>query len=429
MRKKFLVTLFCICMTLSGCGRDSSDASTIKVDEPMTDTIYVDDALKDSESVKVSESSLIDSQLEIDYNIIAANPVSSEKSSITTNTTPIPYDDSDDPEAMEIVAEVEGNEDLCGIIAMVVDYTNDWQCTIYCINPETGSQRKVSHFKVYTGKQYFPDVDVASVNITGDWYYEQPFDSLVSFADDYTKLAVTKIVSRSKSEAHAGWIDQKGNFFDVTEAVGNVVHDEFKKAVYDEAVGFVNSGRDFIFYHADESGIWRYQYIVPCNNTSSETVSLFTENMEIEEWPLNDGPHSIGGIQLGCLQGDGERITDVIDENYYLYDKYDSMHTTRQIIYSSVNHKKGTYGSYELIPSEARSNWGAVASPDGTQVAFISAAHTESDQSIFVGDLNNNALENVHRINSNLPESKTIREQICYESDCPNIFCTLLDWR
>lgn len=418
MRKKFLVILFCLCLVLSGCDDSSNNVSTA-----MTDELSIDMTTKANIPAQYTEPTKDIQQSTTEAEINEAS-IPEKPNSISS----VQDHNGDTPESLEMENEVDDEESLCGIIAMVVDYTNDWQCTIYCIDPETGSQRKISHFEVYTGMQYFPDVKVATTYVPGDWYYEQLYDSLVSFADDYTKLAVTKVVSRSKGESHAGWIDQSGNFFDVTEAVGNVVHDEFKSAVIEYAVGFVNGGKDFVFYHDTRSEFRTDQYIVPCNNASSETVSLFRD-MEIEEWLFINSSYEMDRIlQLNHLRGDGERITDVIDENSYLYDKSNGINT-RQIIYSSVNHKKGTSGRYELIPSEARSNWGAVASPDGTQIAFISAAHTESDQSIFVGDLNNNVLENAHRINSNLPESKTITGEICYESSCPNVFCTLLDWR
>lgn len=170
------------------------------------------------------------------------------------------------------------------------------------------------------------------------------------FSNDFSKMAATKVFN-DKNETHAGWIDQSGEFFDVTEALGEQSSD-FGDPVTYGAIGFTednlfvysnNPSPSYMYWHNDD-----FRYVSPDSNKSQEGNPLEGLCQIID-----------GNNRFYC-------ISDRIDEGTFLVDGYEG-DFCGSMLYNPKSHE-----SSEYIPGTSRSNWSGVCSPDGSQIAFLS---------------------------------------------------------
>lgn len=230
--------------------------------------------------------------------------------------------------------------------------------TIYCVNPDTGQQCEAAYFNVS-----IPDV---SWYAKGDYYYQMPgppknsnqyADYYTSnyrelFSSDYSKMAMTKVLV-STGEVRAGWIDTDGNFFDVTETVGVTPKSDFDDSRYFYAVGFTPD--DLFVYYEYTSGNEYIPYYVAVDELSGTQ-----QGDPFEEAYL---------IRFNTTIMNNVRLSDWIDETHFLAD-------SGSVCYIVDTETKE---SNKYIPGDSRTNWNGVASPDASQIAFLSQIGTTAD--------------------------------------------------
>ncbi len=226
--------------------------------------------------------------------------------------------------------------------------SNIFVYSIESINPATGESAKIAEFSInrphnVTSSEFYYLTPIIGLN--NRFGYDRRF-----FSNDFSKMAATKVFN-DKNETHAGWIDQSGEFFDVTEALGEQSSD-FGDPVTYGAIGFTednlfvysnNPSPSYMYWHNDD-----FRYVSPDSNKSQEGNPLEGLCQIID-----------GNNRFYC-------ISDRIDEGTFLVDGYEG-DFCGSMLYNPKSHE-----SSEYIPGTSRSNWSGVCSPDGSQIAFLS---------------------------------------------------------
>lgn len=222
---------------------------------------------------------------------------------------------------------------------IVVSY-DDKDRVISCIDPTTGSYQEVLRIK-----------RDSKINLV--WRRHHFGCKLVS--SDCSKLAAYRPCSNNE-EIHAGWIDENGDFFDVTATLGLQSESNFAERIDYLAEGFLDEY--FVFSCNDI-----YQS-VPIDNVSPDAI--------------------IDGLPLPVAQKDinGSNITDWIDENTFIANC-----RSEGIGYNSVIGKINSDEQNFYIPGNTRTNWNGILSPDGTQIAFLSTIGV-GEPKIYVTSIN-----------------------------------------
>lgn len=241
-----------------------------------------------------------------------------------------------EPEEPEPVPEPEKLEGLIFASGMTIVGYDESQThfEIRCFQPETEKESLISQFDL--------------LYINGNDYYQLAAYERVNrdlFSDDYSKIAVTKHFV-SSGETHAGWIDSDGSFFDVTEALGLQSKSGSESPASYNAMGFSDNLFGYYQYTGkpDPPCYW-----VPINNVTSSAIcegDVFTRNGQPDE----------------------SSITSWIDDTRYIVNiNFSHNHWNSQIL-DRVEDK-----TREYIPGNSRNNRDGFVSPDGTQIAFMSA--------------------------------------------------------
>lgn len=350
MRKKILVFLLtvAVCVMAAGCGNDdSNNAAAAAVSDVGPATGYEDEMPADDSGEKVAITSPED-----------AYPDGAEP-----QTEDMAEDDFGKVPEEDIVpknATAEANSGDAGIqgILMLQNYYryaddsgNMIFFSIMSVSPDTGIMQPIAAFSV---KEPFNTVHEDS------WYIvpKVGMSNLVGgdrciFSDDYSKMALTKCFG-DKNETHAGWIDQDGNFLDVTEALGEQSGD-FGEPVNYAAVGFDNEGN---FVYKDNFS----------NNPNEWVDANFYYTPVTSLAPGEDGNLIENWI---WIRDDRKtyHVTDVIDDSRYVVDFQNN----------SAIYDTNTGLSYSYIPGESRINWSGVVSPDSGSIAFLSVPNNTND--------------------------------------------------
>ena len=227
--------------------------------------------------------------------------------------------------------------------------SNIFVYSVQAVNPNTGESTKIAEFSVRrpynvtSEDSYYLLPLIGDTNMVG---YDQRY-----FSSDFSKMAATKIIN-DKNEAHAGWFDQSGNFFDVTEALGEQSSD-FGDPVTYNAVGFTE---DDLFVYNDNP----YAIFSAWAELNFRFTDLNALNISQEGNPLDDSCQIINGNKLYA-------ISDYIDDTMCLVYYHDKGNKTVSAKYDMNSGEVIPY-----IPGESRSNWSGVSSPDGSQIAFLS---------------------------------------------------------
>lgn len=263
-------------------------------------------------------------------------------------------DDSEfeDPDLEDEDADFTDPAEIKGIVAMISDTRTRGQDTqIISIDPDTGVQNIISEFAVTNG------VDGPFIM----WGDTQHCITRDRFSEDYSKMAIN--IFFGDLEDHAGWIDTDGNVFDVTAAIETKVEGDFfdTDPSSHKAIGFRDDS--FVFLDSATEEV----YYVPVDDISADTVTKAGDDDEFVR--LVKQP-----IRMQVI-----RLSDRIDSHTYIGDfrnyKYTAICDTDTVMETN---KLESY-----IPEADRSNWSGVLSPDGNNVAFLSAAKVSGEINLY----------------------------------------------
>lgn len=328
MKKQFLLLILipCLMIYLSACGSSRDSAPTSG--DSQTNTTQSDDP-----------------QPTVDNSVPETEPNPGDISSTANSEQP---DNSQTPDD----AQSDGPKGL--IIMTTVSATGGpHTITISTLNPETGSLQAYAQFSYgqFTDGVYStPNGDGANI---GRGYYATRCEW---FDADYSAMAMS-LMNMSTGESHAGWVDQNGEFFDVTAALGLQSKSDFDDRVFHAAIGFTNN-EQFVYEVRvyEGTGFYREYYSVPLNNLTASAV--------------------VSGIALPGLGEDyrssftenypDNRITDYSDSGSYITNERDGA--------SLLHDSSGSTNAY--VPGTSRLSWNGVFSPDESRIAFMSNPKT-----------------------------------------------------
>lgn len=344
MKKKTVVTILTLAlsaMVLAGCG-SSQEPATASYEETGP-AVYADEA-EEEPAISTEPATSVGLEDVTGENDDFGRPPEDEC---------VAWEEDDGIEEEVVVAETGEIE---GII-VVQNYfyhaddgvSNIFVYSVQAVNPNTGESTKIAEFSVRrpynvtSEDSYYLLPLIGDTNMVG---YDQRY-----FSSDFSKMAATKIIN-DKNEAHAGWFDQSGNFFDVTEALGEQSSD-FGDPVTYNAVGFTE---DDLFVYNDNP----YAIFSAWAELNFRFTDLNALNISQEGNPLDDSCQIINGNKLYA-------ISDYIDDTMCLVYYHDKGNKTVSAKYDMNSGEVIPY-----IPGESRSNWSGVSSPDGSQIAFLS---------------------------------------------------------
>ncbi len=326
MRKKIFVAMMIGCMILGGCGGSGDSTATTDSDNYEAEYDAEDDVLDASDGL-AGEDYASDEDVESEEN---------------------------ETEDEEHEGGIEPGE-AKGVVAMVSQMDPSHAATsiqLICINPDSGAQDIIAEWHLETPASantevaeprfYLPDKSSVYGN-DRDW-----------LSSDLTKLSITAVFA--DNERHAGWLNSKSEFFDVTKTVGAEHEGSFANPnpVIQSALGFRND--DFAFYEDFSNGD-QLHYYVPADNISEDTIS----EADLEDWYFNKAFTSTAASEFypTCWVTDSTCIADMYDHSGY-----------PQSVMANIETEEIT----EYLPSSERYNWSGVLSPEGETIAFLSVS-------------------------------------------------------
>lgn len=280
------------------------------------------------------------------------------------------YSEEEATEPEEPVIDVEN-----GII--VVTDSGDTTVTLDVIDPDTGEYQNYKTFSSENCHMYCRGTD----NI---------YDTMTYFNSDYT--AVAAITTMDDGAEHVGWVDENGDFTDVS---AQVTHEsDFNALTVHERPCF---GPDNYFYFFDSSN-GRKAVRVPIDNISEDSLEIMNDDMDYGNLnPYPDG--SVEDSMYGKYYYDKDMTCTIMHGSFHDWssatqttyaDKYDMIKIRNWKLDSERDWRTPldtAVEDYPLLPEiEGRENWDPVFSPDGSQVAFLSQLTTEdgSQPTLFV---------------------------------------------
>ncbi len=409
MKKRFFATVLTLALSavmLMGCGSSPAEAETDPANIPAE---FAEPAESDGPAIPD------DSTAETTSNTYVVNE---QDEAITQFPNDNSMDDDfgrppeedlvswDVEESEEDVAEeVPVTGEIEGIIVVQADWRNQsvLSYTVFAVDPETGGSQEVSQF-------HFTDINQSN----NAEYAIHPALNLGRYANlygyfssDYTKIAATKLIA-SSGEEHAGWIDTAGNFFDVTEALNEQAQTDFDEPASYYAVGF--QGDVFMYVYSDDKQENQYYGVSVDNITPGSS------------WEIDAADSMIGADYT---------TWNWLNKNY----KPTCWLNDDQILVETLqNHSKegkcriatiSTQTLEEYLPGEdTNSNWSAVASPDGSKVAFISRRVDGKDVNFYITSISG---ENPTKLEPDFVPvfSPSTEILLTYGGAC----CYILEWR
>lgn len=255
-------------------------------------------------------------------------------------------------------AALEEPGEISGIIGMLYESSPAYgtkNLQIISINPDNGTQRIIADWNLKTSAN-------TSTDETEMFFYLPEKSSLYGnnrdwLTDDFSKLGVTAIFANN--ERHAGWLNRKGEFFDVTESVGAIHESDFSNPdpVYQNVLGF---NGDKLGLYEDFSNGEQKHYYVPVNNAVADAMS----EVEVGDWYFDEAFVSTVNDPYP---------TSWIDATTCIADVYDHIGHPRSI---QANIETGE--TTEYLPESERYNWSGVLSPSGDTIAFLSVSQQSS---------------------------------------------------
>lgn len=258
-------------------------------------------------------------------------------------------------------------------IIMVVYNCNTADMSIQSVNPGNGEMNIISSFTLYQRVTSNSD-GRRWINMFSNIGCSQRAPLRGMFSKDYKYIAMTRI-SEDTQEFHAGYYDEENRFYDATVAV-DAVGGDFDEPVNQISIGFTEDGH-FVFAELPAISLWT-AYNTYDSDWKVYQVDL-AENGEIIKSSMK--PYD----SLDKLQGDnwewleeGCEVTDWINETHCILNYPEK---SAELLYGELRIDRWGVRVFDtqtqeyssLIPSEARTNWSGIISPDGRNVAFLSA--------------------------------------------------------
>jgi len=325
-------------------------------------------------------------------------------------------------ETLNPAPQSDAQEDL-GIIAVATEMQGGLVSRIVLINidPVTGETRGIREF-VTTGLRFpgFNTGDFGRYAMNGPILSPQLNETMDRFAVTMPSVGID-------NASHVGWVESRGNFFDVSALIIEP-QDDFSETIQHRNPQF---GANGYFYFASlhrARSDWQsnlYNILrVPLDDLSPETVEIMASEIEGGDFHIHlDGSVStdkgrgtpIESIADGNLvvPRDGYRFTprQWVGENtmlavYHgnvLRNTYDTAVPT--LVYLNAVPRDDNFGNvmdavletmqFILPANMTRISWDAVMSPDGTEIAFFSRSTTSTAPELFIASANG---ENSRRI-------------------------------
>lgn len=253
----------------------------------------------------------------------------------------------------DVTEEVPVTGEIEGIIMLQADYkTNSFAPTfvVSAINPQSGEYHMISSFVF----EHVARVQEDEFIVDPAYEMARYYNYRGMFNKDYTLMAATKTFLGNE-ESHVGWVNQSGEFFDVTEALGENRQSDFEDTKHYEAVGFTP---DNSFIYADiEDYHHPVYYMVPVDNILPG-ASYHVENTHPYIMDVySDTWRWIDDIKPTCWVDDGQ---------FLAVRRSGQAMTCIKVTISSQSVD-------EIVPIGSQTSWSPVLGPDGSSVAFLSA--------------------------------------------------------
>lgn len=321
----------------------------------------------------------------------------------------------------------------------LTDVNADVVLQVYTIDPATGAQTLWSQFAKPS-----PDISfnyLLAGNIKG-----QLNANCTVFAANKPKAAVGEY---GQDVNHGGWIDQSGQFFDVSNALG---------LDYTFALGFGETDDKFYFDVFEKLGMrGKYAIIqsVLCRGTIEgikkgeyERVHVYS-NPEIVEpnryylyhRDLFDGlklVYSGANVSWELPATDyAEPGKNIVIADYHPHpdSPYFPIKNDTSILFDSVS---GTLIHYlpDSYNTDNKSEWGGVLSPDGTTVAYLTVPGTSGQVSLEYTDISGFFASGFNPASRGVPTKMELADGPVkqatwnvYDYVTENPSCILLEWR
>ena len=385
MKKRFLVVLIVMAVyaAMAGCGKDvvqtnngyRSDSST-----PQTDSSDNHTGTTEETPIKATESDMAGVFAEEDTT--SHDDSDSFIDSSEGKNVSLDESETEEVESEESVVEVSlANK----VVLLKVDWTSqvlDVNYELSVVDPYTGQQTPLRNFYFVT----IPDNETE--------YMYTPAHTMSRYANyrdlfsgDYTKIAVTE-TELADQESHAGWMNEEGEFTDVTELLGLQSQSDFDDPVKYQAVGFMDD-TTFVYIDMDEN---KY-FTVDIDNIEPSSV----QEIDASQSPYLHVPHSDYSWMRDCSP------SCWVDETHF----YGDIKREHSVFVDLTTKERKDY-----IPGDSRLNWGAVYHPAKDAVVFVSKPDTNngvadlyrmslSDQNVsLVCNLDNTAQNDIGDVDS-----------------------------
>lgn len=315
---------------------------------------------------------------------------------------------------------------------------------IYTINPITGIQTQISEFK-----KLYPAMDLCTITTGVRGYFNY----------DYTKMA-TNIMNPDYNSYrnvsgfnHAGWIDQNGNFFDVSEYL--------KLEWPSRSIGFCGQEDVFVFstgykkpkedgklhleagiFYGTEAEIKQGKCHFFSDDTDIRTLTCsYTFSKDILGRVLLS-TRANGEFRYGELPptdyaepSKNMFLADYLAPPYFPQSHVFPIKHYTSIIYDTISGQMIHYlpDSYN---TDNKSEWGGVLSPDGTTVAYLTVPGTSGQVSLEYTDISGFFASGFNPASRGIPTKMELADGPVkqatwnvYDYVTENPSCILLEWR
>lgn len=254
------------------------------------------------------------------------------------------------------------------------------------IDPETGD---VNNFKTFSSMETHSCSPgfygmLGTVSISSNTSVSRRY-----FNSDFTKMIAT--LTMEDGAIHVGWIDENGQFTDVSARISR--SSEFGGIISHQKPCFFDDYLYFMDFTNDDVQIKR----IPVSSLSESSVEVLVDDVSwkgVGIYPYPDG--TVVDSSSAKQEFSDASMTYVANSNFFndWISASEFIGSDDGMIYKYILSPKDTYRNlawYDeriaLVPEiKGRTNWGAVVSPDGNRVAFLSklTSGTDTSTSLFI---------------------------------------------